>query len=301
MTTNTADQIEPRDPITIEQEPGQEMPALGIHPGLSFEQYVRLPGINKSGLDNLAIAPEYYQWHKNTQQIDTQAFAMGHAFHALVLEPETFADKYVPAAFEDFRTKEAKAWRDQQIADGRTILRTKSDDPLRKPSEWDTVHRMRDALAKNQIAMTLIEDVQAELTCLWMNRETARLCKCRLDAYNPAHRLIVDIKTTVDATMSGFSRSVHDYRYDVQDAWYTDGARAAGLDIGGFVFVVIQKTPPFLNACYALPPDWRRIGRTKYRHDLEIYDECKRSNEWPGLPPLRDLELPGYAKFNRIS
>lgn len=291
-------QIENMQPDAAE---GVELPELGAHDGLTFEQYKAAPGINKSGLDNIAIAPAYFQWHRNHAQFDTQAFAVGHAFHTLILEPHRFDELYIASPYEEFRTKEAKAWRDEQIEAGKTVLRTYSPDPVRKPSEWDLVHRMADELRKNEIAMTLLTDIRPELTCFWMDKDTGRLCKCRLDAYSEAHRLIVDLKTTKDATFSGFTKAVHEHRYDVQDAWYTDGARAAGLDVDGFVFIAIMKEPPYLNACYTLPAEWRRIGRIKYRNDLDLYDQCKRANEWPGLPTLRDLQTPPWAKFNKIT
>lgn len=296
---NAAEQ--PVDLVVDEGIEGRELPALGAHDGLTFEQYKAAPGINKSGLDNIAIAPAYYLWHKNHAQFDTQAFAVGHAFHTLILEPHRFEELYVPAPFKEFRTNEAKAWRDEQVAAGKTVLRTYSADPERSPSEWDLVHRMADALRQNEIAMTLLADIRPELSIFWMDKGTGRLCKGRIDAYSEAHSLIIDIKTTKDATFSGFARAVHDHRYDVQDAFYTDGALAAGLKVQGFVFIAIMKEPPFLNACYTLPPDWRRMGRQRYRMDLDIYDQCKRTGEWPGLPPLRDLELPAYAKYNKIT
>jgi len=115
------------------------------------------------------------------------------------------------------------------------------------------------------------------------------------------HNLAIDLKTTKDASFFGFSRSVHDFRYDVQNAFYIDGLRACGAHCEGFVFIAIEKEPPYLCACYTLPADWVRIGRIKYRRALATYAECKKADQWPGLEPLRDLQMPSYARFEKIS
>lgn len=277
------------------------LPVLGVHEGVLFEDYVRAPGINKSGLDNIDIAPAVYDFERNHPAKDTTATAVGHAFHTLVLEPEQFDKYYVRSEYPEFRTAEAKEWRAEQIKAGLTILRINTEDPVRKPSEWDLVHRMAEAVWKNPVAAALMEGARKEITMFWIDRETGCLCKGRADVDSDAHEVLCDVKTTEDATYSGFARSVDKFRYDVQDVFYTDGKRACGDPCKGFVFIAIEKKPPYLCACYMITKEWRTKARMVYQRNMETYKACKDSGEWPGLPANRDLEMPTYAKYGRIS
>jgi hypothetical protein len=129
-----------------------------------------------------------------------------------------------------------------------------------------------------------------------------RLAKCRPDFWNISHSLICDLKSTNDATLSGFQRSVHDYRYDVQQAWYQDLSTMAGLFNTGMVFIAAEKQPPYHVGVYDLDKNWVREGRLKYQRDLRIYSECMDSGAWPSIPDFtRVLPQPGYARFNPIS
>lgn len=298
-TTTSSEATEERKTTVPLTEDG--WPVLGIHEGVNFEDYKAAPGINKSGLDNLDVAPELYLYDKNNPVLDTQATNLGSAFHCLTLEPEEFDKLYVRAEFEEFRTKEAKAWKAAQEAAGKTILRVNSDAPERRPSEWDKVHRMAEKIWANPYAMAIIESSRKEASFWWIDKTTGLLGKGRVDCLSDGHFMLADIKTADDPTYDGFSRSIHKYRYDVQDAYYSDAVRSLGEKVDGFMFIVIGKTPPFLSACYILPPEWRKIGRIKYQRNLETLRQCRDQDDWPGLPPIRDLQMPGYARFDKIS
>lgn len=295
---NTTSEAEERKTTVPLNDEG--WPVIGVHEGVDFDDYKAAPGANKSGLDNVDVCPELYQYDKNNPALDTNATDLGSAFHTLTLEPDLFDQQFVKAEYLEFRTKEAKAWKAEQEAKGLTVLRINSDDPERKPSEWDKVHRMAEKIWANPYAMAIIESSRKEVTMFWIDKATGLLCKGRADCLSDGHFMLADIKTTEDPTYDGFSRSVHKFRYDVQDAFYSDGARQCGERIDGFMFIVIGKTPPFLCACYVLPPEWRKIGRLKYQRNLETMRQCRDRDEWPGLEPIRDLQMPNYAKFISI-
>ena len=299
---------------------GQTDRWLGIYDALPFPDYRGAPGINKSGLDLLHRSPLHYIMQKENPKPPTPAMLLGSAFHCLVLEPDTFADQYtcIPpdaprrpttaqrnAKKPSGETLEAIAFWEKFEAENsdKIIINTKAkDDTVWGVSDWDTIHRMRDAVIAHPIASVLIEGA-VEQSMWWVDKETHKLCKGRLDVYNEAHNLLVDVKTTVDASYSGFQRSVHAYRYHVQAAFYTDGAIACDMDVNnGFAFVCVEKEPPYGVACYFLEKDWIRMGREIYCRDLVRYKECHESGEWPGYPiHIRDLVAPGYAKFHPIS
>jgi hypothetical protein len=91
---------------------------------------------------------------------------------------------------------------------------------------------------------------KAEQSYFWTDVETREECKCRPDWHSADGKIIVDVKTTEDASPGKFLRSsVLGWRYHVQAAFYMQGLPTAEV----FLFVVVEKKPPFAVAVYSLP------------------------------------------------
>lgn len=303
---------------------GDVLPALGVHTDIPAERYHHGPGMNKHGLDLIRECPARYVFEKANPRPSTPAMVFGSALHCLVLEPDVFPEQYTrppkdmprkptdaqrnaanpsPKTLDQIAAYDAWVARWEAEGAGKIIISDQSDPDkgVWGMSDWDKLHAMRDSVMRHEIASIILADSINELTMYWMDPDTGRLCRGRADAYNEAHGIMADLKSANSAGMSDFSRAVHDLRYDVQDAWYTDGARRCDLPVAAFMFIAVEKEPPFLCACYQLEPNWKRIGRSKYRQDMQVFDQCKRTGEWPGYtPPLRDLVTPGYAQFSPV-
>jgi len=288
--------------MTDEQK--KELPALGIHLDIPFHDYLRGPGISKHGLDQIQEAPARYWFEKQHPPPATPAMILGSALHTLVLEPDKFDSEYCKDMYGGSRSKEALAWRAAQQEVGRTCINDKTDTEkgVYGVSDWDRLHLMRDSVLANPIAAALLDgEGHNEMSMYWVDPQYKRLCRARADRYNADHNLMIDLKSAADASYSGFQRAVNDYRYDVQDAFYQDGGRLCGLHVEGMVFIAVEKKPPYLTACYMITPEWRAIGRQKYMRNLDTYNECLESGEWPGYPENRDLDMPRYARTAKIS
>lgn len=299
-----------------------ELPALGLHDDISNEDYHRGPGISKSGLDQIARSPAYYMTCRQHPRPGTGPMDFGTHLHTLVLEPERFAaealcmpsdapprptSRQINAKKPSPETVAAIAWWDRFNADteGKTVIsNSPGDDPFWSPGEWDQLHRMRDAIAAHPIASILLDPSQgkAECTCYWVDRDTKRLCRCRPDFWNLDHDLIVDLKTTVDASYTEFGRSVAKWRYHVQDAFYRDGLFTTDARIAGFVFVAVEKSPPYGVGIYSLDDEARRVGRALYERDLRTYSDCLAADEWPAYPAeIRTLEVPAWGLRGHVA
>lgn len=277
---------------------------LGIYDGLDDQEYRRAPGMNKSSLDLIAVSPLHYQTVKYNPKPPTPQMFFGSAFHCLVLEPEEFDKRYVLAPNINKRTKAGKEEWERFQADNigkQIITNNDSGKGIWGVGDWDRLHLMRDSVLNHPFASILIEGI-VERSIWWVDPVTYKLCKSRIDVVNEAHSLNVDLKTTADASYSGFQRSVHSYRYHVQDAFYTDGSNINDMGMKGFVFVCVEKEPPYAVACYMIEREWRRVGRAIYQRNLETYKRCMENDEWPCFPEeVRDLIMPGFAKFHPIS
>ena len=86
-------------------------------------------------------------------------------------------------------------------------------------------------------------------------------------------------------------------RYEVQDTYYTDTGKLAGLDIEILGFGVVEKEPPYVCGLYTLDPTARLAGEQRYLNELVGIAECCDSGEFPGYSngDATELRLPGWA------
>lgn len=183
----------------------------------------------------------------------------------------------------------------QQNNPGRIVLTS---------DQWDQVHRMRDAVMDHPVAGKLLSygSGVAELSAYWIDPDTGALCRCRPDFWRH-DGILVDLKTTEDASPEEFARSIAKWRYHVQHPFYVDGCNHAirqgktdHKPIRAFVFVAVEKKPPYAVAVYALDPESVEIGRIEAARNLADFSRCQASGEWPGFSnKIESIGLPGWA------
>lgn len=266
----------------------------GVKRNLSNAEYHSSDGVSKSGLDLIAQSPLHY-WAKyldpNRQPDDpTPALLLGTAIHTAVLEPERFANDYLVAPNVDRRTNDGKArWAEfMETAQGKTVISS---------ADFDKCRQIADQVRSHPTAMTLFNDGAPEVSAYWIDQETGVLCKCRPDWLSK--KLVVDLKSSRDASPDAFQRSAYSYRYHVQAAWYLDGiAAATGKPRDAFIFAAFEKDPPFACAFYYADEGMIEAGRREYRRLLRTYADCLSAGRWPGYPiELQALTLPAWAAF----
>lgn len=264
--------------------------------GMENDAYHAAEGISASGLKLIGRSPLHY-WARyidpnREPQEETPALRLGTAIHCAVLEPLRFAAEYAVAPRVDRRTKEGKetwtAFEAECAAAGKKVI---------ADGEYRTCMAISERLNRHPAASVLFRNGVAELSMFWEDAETGVLCKCRPD-WLIKKTAIVDVKSTQDASASGFARSVANYEYHVQAAWYLDGVRACLGDDApqAFIFAAFEKEAPHAVAFYNADPDMIELGRREYRRRLAIYAACKRSNVWPGYDPsITNLSLPAWV------
>jgi len=191
-------------------------------------EYHRLPRASKSGLDKIARSPAHYRCRDFKEP--SKAMRIGTALHSLVLEG------IAPLVMPEFSGKGSVAMRDEWKAahEGALIL---SED------EAEVVCGMSGSIAVHPIASTkfLHTEGRSEVSALWTCPDTGVECKSRFDWLIP--REIVDLKTTADASAESFAKSVANFRYHVQDAFYSQAAASLDLDVEQFTFVCVETAP----------------------------------------------------------
>lgn len=216
----------------------------------------------------------------------SDAFDLGQAAHSVILEDSFDGIQEVEA--ENWLTKAAKEAKAAARAAGMVPLLTK---------EIATVRRMRDSVMAHERARYILGGGTPEVSFFW-DHESGTELKCRPDKWTPDHELgnlIVDLKTTVSADPHKFAKSVADFGYHQQEAHYVDGVRAHGFD-PKFVFVLVEKTAPYLVNVVTLDPYAVELGRAANEKGIRLFNECTANNNWPGYPVAEPISLPYWAE-----
>lgn len=252
-------------------------------------EYHASGAVTKSVLDMVHKSPAYYQWCKQNPRQQTDSMLLGSVTHKLVLEPDTFAGEFVIEPTCDKRTKAGKevykAFVDS-LGDGLTAV---------PPDVYETAKAMADAVRAHPIAARLLMDGKAEESLFW--EQDGIKCACRPD-WLRNDGLVVDLKTTKDASPDGFQKSAYNFRYYVQAWWYIHGLKLLGIDATEFIFIAVESTAPYTVSVYAADDLFFKLGEIEAMQDFEVYKECLKSGAWYGYdkkPGIHTLSLPEWA------
>ena len=261
----------------------------GLVPSVPMEVYQSWVGISAHDLMLLDRSFAHYREAKLNPKEPTPAMRFGSAAHTWILEPEVAPDQIVVAPTVDRRTKAGKeAWAEfQAMSDGRTIV-----------SEEEAHHlaKMAGAVASSRAAMDALDAAPwREHSCRFERQGVPGRCRPDAAGYN----IIVDLKTTQDASPSEFRRTAATYRYHWQAAWYIDsltpilGAQPFGAC--EFVFVVVERQPPYNVGVYTLDDQALDAARRGIESALETYAMGDERPGYASADACQELSLPRWV------
>lgn len=251
---------------------------------MTNDQYHAANGVSRSELWKLwKRRPAHVRYGERNE---TTPMKLGSAAGCAILEPEEFEKRY--AKGPDARSN-SNIWKDAEgeaKAAGAILL---------KPDEFDAALCMRESAHATSSLRKLITGARVEQAAFAIDPATGLLVKVKPDLYQPALNIVADIKTSADASPEWFSKTMANYGYHVQEAFYTDVWKNV-LPVDAFVFIVIESEVPYLAAQYELPPKAAAEGREICRQALALYAECKAKDEWPGYPDkVVPIDLPRWG------
>ena len=258
------------------------------------EYHADTSAISASGLKLFLRSPaHYYAAYLDPNRVERQptlAMRIGTATHCAILEPSRFNDEYavIPDSI-DRRTKEGKQAYADLLATGAELVT--SDDMAR-------IMNMACAFRDNTIARALFEmPHQVEQSIFATINGVA--CKCRPDFMTTDGLLVMDVKTTSDASPEGFGKSAWNLGYHIQAAFYRRVISEATGTTPDFIFGCVESEQPHLVAFYSTPPYLLEYADKLIDDALERFAECKKSGIWPGYVSeieMQELAVPGYAQ-----
>ena len=265
----------------------------GYYPDMSNQKYHSVSGTSKSALALLKKSPAHYaeRYIYGEPQEHKAVFDIGTAFHTRTLEPEKYKEQVFCGPTEYKKSKAEKiAWGEfESIRPGKIILR---------PSEYKMIEEMAaSAYAHPEARKYLEAEGGVEESFFAKDPITGQLCKCRPDKRIPSMAKLMDMKSTDDASPSAFSKACLNFTYYLQDPFYRDVvAEATGELYEQFVFIAVEKKPPYLVGVYHLNAEDVKLGRREYVKLLRLLKECRETNTWGGYSDrLVEINLPGFG------
>lgn len=256
------------------------------------------PSISSSGLRRIfKQSPAHFWAHSSlnpdrVEDEETQALLLGRAAHHLLLGEDDFSTLFIarPDCWDSWRSKDAKRWKEQQEADGRTCL---------LPGQLEQIRGMARSLAKHPLIQAGILNGEIEQSLIWKDKETDIWCKARPDAVPNDSGDFADLKTTTSVRDEALQRCIADFGYHQQGALITNGYTAiTGNKATSFSLVFVEKEPPFCVRVVTLRDDDLARGERQNNAALRIFARCLETNEWPG-PGRADAEYLGLPPWEQ--
>lgn len=213
---------------------------------------------------------------------DTDALTVGSYAHALVFQPHEIDRLFLRLPKMDRRTTEGRAAYD-------AALRRAERNGVRIVTEQQAslAQAMANAVLAHAGARRLLTIVnRREITII--GRVAGHLAKCKVDAArldepredagpddDAPGAILIDLKTSEDASPRAFAASAAKYGYFHQAAWYSTLVESLGWRVDEFAIIAVEKSPPHLVAVYSIDGDAKEIAAQRFPTLLERWDRVK--------------------------
>lgn len=243
-----------------------------------------------------------------TPRDDTPAMAMGRAIHAAVLTPAEFErlvvevpDQFVTASGALSTSKDAKAWRAEQPADGLYMTR----------QQRDTCHRIALAIHGHRDACDWLDASTVTEQRIQWSEQAHGLDLAMVgtpDAVAPHLGLVWDLKTT--AAMGGAlsvdacARMIIARHYAGQLANYAVGLakQPEPVSISRIGWIFVEQVAPFDVCVLEADDDLIAWGQAERDRAIEVYCKAVQSGEWPGCAPKKvTVSVPAWMRAKQAA
>ena len=260
--------------------------------------------ISRSALCEFSRCPS--RWKDGYERKDSDATDYGSLIDCLVLSSDKYGLKFAvkPALYMDKETGEmnwsanskvCRQWSDEQKEAGVTPIDQEQEDEAQKAVA---------ALYRDPQIADFIKSSAKQVYCTaeWTAENGLIIPVKILIDFAPVKdhpkfgNTLGDFKTTRDAALRSYSKSVNQYDYHVQAAMMLDIYNAAtGQDRNDFRHVVQENVAPYQPAKRYISREFIIGGRNIYQAALNYYAHCLAENQWPDYDWSANNHVDGWA------
>lgn len=259
------------------------------------EEYFAIEALSNSGDKRLLKTAAHYK----TPVEKTGPMIFGSLTHCLTTEPNELWNRF---AIKPSCTKNSK---EGKIKWPKWYEENKGKQPISK-SDIELAEKCKQSLLGYEFNgidfKTLLDVSEIEIAAFWNYTFNGIItpCKCKYDLINHKYKIIVDLKTDVDASPDKFRNTVYDKRSGLwmQSFFYR---MVPELHDYKFVFLVVEKKEPFAVGMYSVDESLRQEAMYLFEEAAEIYNHGNRtgiwSNQYNNQP--EELKVPGWFNFKQ--
>jgi len=259
---------------------------IGRHSGLPEKAYHADQALGNSSLRRLLKSPAHFMYG---EPVETQATEDGTIYHAAILEPSTFAERFIWTTKYGVR-RGTKEWQSvEEFGEGRHAI---------KLEQYERAMRIRDSIHQDPQIKAILKKFTAEVSYFADTGMGFRV-KARFDIDDSeVPGFDFDLKKIVN--MDRWEAHANDYGYNTAVFHYPFvKSLATGEPVKKMAFIAFEDKAPFL--CNIFYPDDRVLqkGEEDARRAYEVYAECLRKNEWPKpRAKVTPYGLPKWVKWD---
>lgn len=252
-------------------------PEVGVHYNVPIDEYHKDRHIiSSTGLKKAKVSSRDFAWYLANGSEKSVTFDMGNVFEIMLLdkvngtkEHENVTIIYDPENRPDkahsITAKVNQEWKNEIFKSDKYVL------PKTGAESLETVNHMIAAVMAEPVIVKLLSNVQYQTSFVWRDEQTGLLCKSRPDLSIGNKKVLVDIKTTKDASPRGFAKECVNYDYFLQAIMQMEGVVKSGYmdEVDEYFWIAVQKTEPFNAVMYRFQQqDWAMV-RSEYHFYLE--------------------------------
>lgn len=235
---------------------------------MSDKEYFSIDAISNSDFRLIKESVLHYE-NKNLFQLESTSLTLGSAVHKLVLEPESFNEDFIIEDFEGSQlNKNTKIYKEAKAK----WLDSVKDRKILSKDLFEQVTKM--ARNVKAIAGGLLQDGLPEQA--FFSELDGVGVKCKADYYIESAGVVIDLKTT--KSIKDFKKSILEYGYGTQSAFYTDIISSLGKKADRFVFILVETQKPYMVSVQEISLESIEEGRSIYSEHLNTWRDYKKNN-----------------------
>ena len=247
----------------------------------------------------LQSCPAKVRYDMNNRKPSSPALVIGSGFHTATLEPEKLDDEFAVKPSEiDGQGPRTKHYKESF----ELMQKSEPDKQWLAPADYDLILEMAGSALDNPVLRHYMADINKVVEGTGYFEMEGAKCKVRPDLYIPGAGVVIDLKSTQDASNRGFTKSVRQFGYLFQACWYMHALRLLGEKPKQFVFIAVEKTAPYATAAYTIKESDINKQFSNMERACQLWATCQSSGIWPGYSDMVEtLDLGSQITNNRLN
>ncbi len=287
-----------------------DAPPIGVHTNTSRHVYDAWQAVNYSMLKGILppTTPAKFQWNQLQPKEPTKFMSEGDWIDALLYDrdrletdfmriPEDMPDRPTDRMINAKKPSEGSL---ERIAAWAAFDAEKGTKQAIPAALYDEAETIVEKFYEHPVASAIRDAPHKQLAIVWQDEKTGLYCKGLIDtvAQYQGWTTLIDVKTVGDsADERNFGRRGDNMHYPMQAFMYHRGLEILIPAQRRWLWVVMERKPPFQIATYYADEATFALGEHEFRLAIDTYANCLETGVWPSYPiEPQPFHIPAYKR-----